>query len=242
MKRIISFTVAAVFLVTLLAQPGTAQTAKEILAKMIEVQGGKKAIESIKDMTLSGTIEMPMQGLSGTISVYKLEPNKRRVDVQVMGMVFASAYDGETGWWTNPQTGGVEDMSEEQLVEAKREAMPVVSILDPEKFGITLTYKGKESIEDKEYFVLHELYSDGFETTIYIDAKTYLIFKSIIKTAGPMGNEIEMEQFQSDYRKENGLLMAHNIVSYAEGEEIQKIVIEEVKFNTGLDDSLFKKD
>ena len=57
-----------------------------------------------------------------------------------------------------------------------------------------------------------------------------------------MGNEVEMEQFQSDYRKENGLLMAHDIIAYSEGEEIQKIIIEEVKFNTGLDDSLFKKE
>lgn len=242
MKRIVSLALAGVFLLALLVQPGTAQTAKEILEKMIEVQGGKKAIESIKDMTLSGTIEMPMQGLSGAISVYKKEPNKRRVDVELMGMVFAQAYDGKAGWWTNPQTGGVEDMSEDQLTEAKREAMPVISILYPEKYGITITYKGKESIEGKDYFVLHELYSDGFETTLFIDTETYLIFKSKMKTPGPMGNEVEMEQFQSDYRKENGLLMAHNIIAYAEGEEIQKIIIEEVKFNTGLDDSLFEKE
>ena len=120
--------------------------------------------------------------------------------------------------------------------------MPVISILYPEKYGITITYKGKESIEGKDYFVLFEVYSDGFETTLFIDTETYLIFKSKMKTTGPMGNEVEMEQFQSDYRKENGLLMAHDIIAYAEGEEIQKIIIEEVKFNTGLDDSLFKKE
>jgi hypothetical protein len=120
--------------------------------------------------------------------------------------------------------------------------MPVVSILDPQKFGITFTYKGKEEIEGKEYFVLDQAYPDGFEATIYLDSKTYLIFKTIVKTTGPMGGEVEIEQFQSDYRKENGLMMAHSIVAYSGGEEVQKITIEEVSFNTGLEDSLFKRD
>ncbi len=242
MKRIFSLATASLFLVTLLAVPGSGQTEQQILEKMIEVQGGKKAIEGIKDMTLRGTLEMALQGISGPITVYKKEPDKRRVDVEVMGMVFSQAYDGEIGWGTNPQTGGIEEISGEQLVEIKRESMPVVSILDPQKYGITFTYKGKEEIEGKEYFVLDQAYPDGFKATLYLDSKTYLIFKTKVKTTGQMGGEVEMEQFQSDYRKENGLMMAHSIVTYAGGEEVQKITVEEVSFNTGLEDSLFKKE
>jgi outer membrane lipoprotein-sorting protein len=242
MKRICSFAIASLFLVTLIVVPGSGQTVQQILEKMIEVQGGKKAIEGIKDMTLSGTIEIAMQGLSGPITVYKKEPDKRRVDVEVMGMVFIQAYDGKTGWGTNPQTGGIEEMSGEQLADIKRESMPVVSILDPQKYGIIFTYKGKEKIEGKEYFVMDQAYPDGFKATLYLDPQTYLIFKTKVKTTGPMGGEVEMEQFQSDYRKENGLLMAHSIVTYASGEEVQKITVEEVSFNTGLEDSLFKKE
>lgn len=241
MKRIISLATASLFLITLIAVPGSGQTAQQILEKMIDVQGGRKAIEGIKDMTLSGTLEIPMQGLSGPITVYKKEPDKRRVDFEVMGMVFSQAYDGKTGWGTNIQTGGIEDLSGEQLADIKRESMPVVSILDPQKYGISYTYKGKEEIEGKEYFVMDEDFPDGFKATLYIDSKTYLIYKTKVKTAGPMG-EVEMEQFQSDYRKENGLLMAHLVVTYASGEELQKITIEEVKFNTGLQDSLFIKE
>jgi len=242
MKRIFSLATASLFIVTLLAVPGTGQTAQQILEKMIEVQGGRKAIEGIKDRTLSGTIEIPMQGLNGTITVYKKEPDKRRVDVEVAGMVFSQAYDGENGWGTNIQTGGIEDLTGEQLVDIKRESMPVVSTLDPQKYGITFTYKGKEEIEGKEYFVMDQAYPDGFKATLYLDAKTYLIFKTKAKTTDPMGGEVELEQFQSDYRKENGLLMAHSIITYASGEEVQKITIEEVSFNTGLEDSLFKKE
>jgi hypothetical protein len=57
-----------------------------------------------------------------------------------------------------------------------------------------------------------------------------------------MGVEVEAEQFNTDYKIVNGLMVAHSIVSFIDGEESQKITVEEVNFNTGLEDSLFKKE
>jgi len=242
MKRIFSLATASLFLVTLLAVPGSGQTAQQILEKMIEAQGGKKVLESIKDMTMTGTIELVMQGMTASFTIYKKEPDKRRLDAEVMGMVITQAYDGETGWGTNFQTGGIEDMNEEQTVEARREAMAIVSILYPEKYGMSFAYKGKDTLDGKEYFVLEQTYPDGLVATLHLDAKTYLVYKSKAKIMGPMGVEIESEQINSDYKKVNGLMIAHSIVAYADGEESQKITVEEVSINTGLEDSLFKKE
>jgi len=248
MKRIFSLTTASLYLITLIAVPlitliacqDSGQTAQQILEKMIEALGGRNAAEGIKDMTRSGTIEMAAQGLSGLITVYKKEPDKTRVDVKVMGRISSRAYDGKTGWRTNSQTGGIEEMNGQQLADIKKRAMPIVSILDPQKFGITFAYKGKEEIEGKEYFVLEEAYPDGFKATLYLDSKTYLIFKAKGKTSELTGGEVELEQFQSDYKKVNGLLIAHSTVTYSSGKEIQKITWEKVISNTGLEDSLFK--
>ncbi len=240
MKRIFSLTTASLFLITLIACQDSGQTAQQILEKMIKAQGGRKAAEGIKDMTGSGTIEMAAQGLSGPFTIYKKEPDKIRVDVEVMRRVFSRAYDGKTGWGTNPQTGVIEEMSGQQLADIKREAMPIVSILNPEQYGITFAYKGKEEIEGKEYFALEETYADGFKLKFYLDSKTYLIFKVKGKTSGPQGGDVEFEQFQSDYKKVNGLLLAHSTVTYSSGKETQKITLEEVICNTGLEDSLFK--
>ncbi|GAH91450.1 unnamed protein product, partial [marine sediment metagenome] len=71
------------------------------IKKMIEVQGGKKVFESIEDMTLYGTLEMAQQGLSGSITIYKKEPDKMRRDIEIMGMIITQAYDGETAWGVN---------------------------------------------------------------------------------------------------------------------------------------------
>jgi outer membrane lipoprotein-sorting protein len=54
-----------------------------------------------------------------------------------------------------------------------------------------------------------------------------------------MGVEVEAEQFNSNYKKVNGVMIAYSIVSFMDGEESQKITIEAVSFNTGLEDSLF---
>ena len=44
MKRILSLSLLGIFLVTLMTSPMFSQTAKEILAKMVEAQGGKKSL------------------------------------------------------------------------------------------------------------------------------------------------------------------------------------------------------
>jgi outer membrane lipoprotein-sorting protein len=240
MKKIFTPCLLSIFLLSLTASPGLCQTAKEVLAKMIEAQGGKKVFENTKDITMSGTFDLIQQGLSGSVTVHKKEPDKRRMDFEVMGMVVTQAYDGKTAWATNPQTGSTEEMPEQQAAEMKRDAMPLVSILYPEKYGLSFALKEKEKIEDKDYFVLEMTFPDGFKATLYIDPETYLIYKTKAKAMGQMGVEVESEQFASDYKKVNGMMMAHSITIFNDGEEYLTITITEVNFNTGLEDSLFK--
>ena len=157
-----------------------------------------------------------------------------------MGILMTQAYDGKTAWLVNPQTGGTEEMDEQQAAEMKRESMPIVSMLYPDKYGFSFDYRGKEQIEGKDYFIVEMTYPDGFKATLFVDTKTYLTYKTKVKTIGPMGNEVEAEQFTSDYKKVEGLLVAHSMVTFIEGEEFIKITFTGVKLNTGLEDSFFK--
>jgi outer membrane lipoprotein-sorting protein len=239
MKRILSLSILCVFLLTLAASPGFGQTVQEILKKMVEAQGGNEVYESIKDMTLSGNLEFAQQGMTGALTVYKKEPDKRRTDIEIQGVLITQAYDGQTAWGTNQQTLSNEVFSGEEAASLKREALPVVSFLYPEKYGIFFAYKGKEKLENKDYLVLEESFPDGFKATLYIDPETYLTYKTKSKAATQMG-EVDIEQLNSDYKKVEGRTMAHKIVTYANGQEYMKITISNVTFNSGLDDSLFK--
>jgi hypothetical protein len=223
-----------------MTSPGLSQETSDILKKMVEAQGGKKVLENIKDMTQSGGLELIQMGMTASMTMYKKEPNKVRMDIEVMGMIITQAFDGETAWGVNPQTGSTEEMPEQQAEDMKRMALGIDALLYPEKYGLAYAYKGKEEIEEKDYLVLEQTFSDGRKATLYIDPKTYLTYKSKSTTVNQMGVEVEQETFESDFKKVNGMTIAHSIIIFQDGEEFMKLDITEVSFNSGLEDSLFK--
>jgi outer membrane lipoprotein-sorting protein len=220
-----------------MASFGFSQKAAGILEKMIEAQGGRKILESIKDITLKVSIESEFPiptGTRGSMTLYKKEPNKMRMDSRVV----IKATDGETAWDNicGPGPGGTREMHGERAKAFNRNALGYDALLHPEKYGIIYSYEGKdysyegrEKIEGKkDYFVLEQTFSDGHKTTLYVDSETYLIYK----TNG---------EIMSDYKKVDGVVLAHSITVFRKGEVSTKRTFTEVKFNTGLEDSLFKR-
>jgi outer membrane lipoprotein-sorting protein len=117
-----------------------------------------------------------------------------------------------------------------------------VASIEPEKYGITFTHKGKENIGGRDYHVLEQVYEDGYTMLRYVDAETYLTGRTRSTRAGPGGVEIQVEQVMSDFKKVGGMTMAHSIVTYYNGEVFTTITLKEVRFNTELEDSFFKKE
>lgn len=243
MKKIFSFCLLSFFFLSIITSPGFGQKAADILEKMIEAQGGRNLLEKIKDSTYSGTVEMIQMGMEGTMTIYHKEPNKLRQDIEFMGMMITTAFDGETAWMTNPESGNVEELPEKAAEQTKREAVDFgnAALLHPEKYGITYTLKGKENIEGKDYFVLERTFPDGHKATLYVDSETYLTYKTLSTTDNPMtGMEVEAEILISDYKKVDGMMIPHSITIFYDGEEFGKMSVTEVKFNSGLEDSFFK--
>jgi len=240
MKRIFSLCFLGVFLLSLVVTPGLSQKASDVLAKMIEAGGGRENLEKVKDMTMTGNIELVSMGMSGSLTVYSKEPNKLRMDIEIMGMVITQAFDGEVAWMTNPQTGASEELSGEQADDLKRQAMGNDSLLNPAKYGITYTLKGKETVDGVDCFILEQTYSDGYTVSLYINSKTYLLYKTKATTMGQMGVEVEAESFPTDYKKAGGMMIPHSIRVVHDGEEAVTMTFTEVTVNTGIEDSFFK--
>ena len=214
--------------------------AKKIVEKLIEAQGGRDVLSKIRDMTSNGDIELVQFGMSGSVTMYQKEPNKMRMDMEIMGMVITQAYDGETAWMTDPQTGTNQEMPEELAAETRRQALGNDAILNPEKLGITYTYEGKETIEGTEYIILKQTFTDGKFSQMYIDPNTYLVYKTKDTALNQMGVEVEAESFMSDYKEFQGTMVPYTITVYQDGEEFLIISLSDMKYNTGLQDSLFK--
>jgi hypothetical protein len=241
MKKTLIWMLAGACVIASIPVMGYGQEAGQVLEKMIEAQGGRKVLESLKDTTVSGTMELIQQGMNATLTMYQKEPNFMRMDIEVMGMVITQAYDGQKGWFLNPQTGAAQDMDENMNKEFKRQALGNDSLLNPAKYGITYAYKGKEKDGDKECMVLEQTMSDGHKSTLYIDPDTYLTAKAKTTTMSPTGGgEVQSETIFGDYRKEGDVLVAHTLTILQDGAEFARMTLTKISYNSGLEDSLFQ--
>jgi outer membrane lipoprotein-sorting protein len=224
-----------------LAAAAGAQEAKDVLAKMIESQGGRKALESVRTSTAAGTMELVQMGLSGSVTMYQKEPDKMRIDIELMGMVITQAFDGSQAWMTDPQSGTSQEMPETLGRNMKRQAAGSDSLLNPEKAGITYTLRGKEKIGDKDCYVLEQSFSDGAQATLLIDASSGLLLRSRAKSQDPVsGGDVDTETVFEDYRKVGESLAAHKMTVFQGGAEYMRMVFSKIEYNAALDDAFFK--
>ncbi len=239
MRKPMAMVLGFLLLVSLVTTPVLAQTAQDVLNKMIDAQGGRKSLSALKDTTTVGNIEINQMGISGTVTMYMKEPNKMRMDMEFMGMVISQGYDGQKAWGTNPQTGVVEEMPESQAKEFARQAMGVDYLLNPEKYKITFELKPKATLDGKDYYVLDMVLADGYRITQYVDPSTYLIYKQEMVAMGMTGVEAKQEVFSSDYKKVGDTTVAHTMRIVQDGAESARITLTSITYNSKLDDSLF---
>ncbi len=244
MRKIFTLSFACLLLLSFTAVPGFSQDASGVVEKLIKASGGRKALENIKDTTISGTFDITQMGMEGMMTIYHKEPNKFRQDIEIMGMVITNAFDGEVGWMINPQTGATEDLPEDLQAQAKRGALGYGSaiLLDPEKYGITYKLKGEETVDDVKCIVLEQAYSDGHIALLYIDTSTYLLYKTRQPSLNQMGVEVETDVVFSDYKDVDGMPSPHLVTIFQDGEEFAVMTVSEIKYNSGLEDSFFVKE
>ena len=243
MKKPTAMILIVLVLSALAAVPAAGQTAKDVLSKMIEAQGGRKYLSTIKDSTTTGNLVINQMGMeiTGTLTIYQKEPNKMRMDMDLssVGIFMSQGYDGQQAWSTNPQTGIVEEMPPDQALDFSRQAMGLEYTLHPEKYNITYELKPKAAIDGKEYFVLDTILADGFKITQYVDPATYLTYKSEMMGLEMTGATVKTEQFFSDYKKVGQGMVSHSLRVLQDGTEFLTMTITNVTYNSGHEDSLF---
>lgn len=218
-----------------------AQDASDILAKMIEAQGGRKALAYVRTSIATGSMEMVQMGLSGGLTLYQKEPDKLRIDIEVMGLIITQAYDGEKGWMTDPQSGTTQEMPEVMTRNLKRQALGSGSLLDPEKAGISYSAKGRAKVGDKDCFVLEQSFADGTKATLYIDAASCLLLKSKAMAQDPVsGADVDTETLYSDYRKVGDTLAAFQLTTFQNGAEFVRMSFSKIEPNASLEDAFFR--
>jgi zinc protease len=212
-------------------------TVDQILARYVKAIGGREAWEKLHSRTSLGTIEIPSMNMSGTVMIHEKAPNKVLLVVILAGQPFRQGYDGTVGWSDDPQDG-LKEKSGAQLAETARDA-DFYRPLHMEKTYTKLSVVGKDTVGDREAWVVEAGLPEGGADKLYFDTQTGLIVRALSQQHTDQGVNAVAEDFK-DYREVDGVRLPFEVLQ-VNGDSALTIKLGEVHHNLELDDSEFSK-
>ena len=237
MRKTLSLAAALLFAFSLQAAEPTVD---EILAKNAAARGGADKLAAVKSMRLTG--KMAMAGIEAPFTMLKKRPDMVKMEFTVQGMTGTQAYDGSNGWMLMPFMGkkDPEALSGDMLKELKEQADFDGPFIDYAKKGHKVELLGKGEAEGTPAYKVKLTTKEGNETTVYIDAETFLEVKMEAKRK-MQGQEIEGETTLGNYQEVEGLLIPFSIEVKPKGAPAgQTITIEKAEINPTIEDAAFK--
>lgn len=236
MRRALTLTLS---LISLFCAQAAAQTVDEVIKKNIDAQGGVEKLKAVKSAKVTGKIIQ--QGLEIPIIIQQKRPNMVRVDVTFQGKTQTGAYDGETGWKTNPFQGSPdpEKIAGDELKELQEQSDMDGPLVDYKAKGHTVELIGKEDLEGTPAYKLKLTLKNGDVRNIYIDADNWLTLKVNLKRKTP-GGEMEADQYVGNYKKVNGIMVPFSIETKIAGQTVNQIVFDKMEMDVPIEDSVFK--
>ena len=222
-------------------QQSMAQTADEVINKHFEAMGGKDKMASLKTMKLVCSVEIA-PGMKAPITMYFVNNQSMRVEVDVQGMKILSAVDGDSGWSINPLSGKkeAERMNADEIKESKDQMDLTGALFNYKEKGHSVEMLGKEDMEGTDVYKLKILKKSGDIQYDFIDAETYLLLKETT-THKFNDKETSGDVIFSDYRKVDGLMFAYSMENRETGAaQGQALKVETVEINPTIDKSIFK--
>ena len=203
-----------------------------VLEKYLDAIGGRDALSKIEDRTtiMRGTA----MGQSLTIIVKQKSPNKMRQEVKAGGMDQTIIFDGEKGIM-KAATQSVE-VTGKELEQLKTEASMEL-MLDPESFGIKLSYEGTEKVNDKDAYKIKMTLPSGIRWFTFFDVESGLKVKEQKEMQTKMGL-IEQVVAYENYTDVDGIKYPFKLTQ-SFGPQSVEMTVSSVKVNKGLADDIF---
>ena len=180
---------------TITASSLHAQTVDEVINKHIEAIGGKEKLGQVKSVYFESSMEV--MGNSAPQKEYLVEGKGYKSEVDFNGMNIVNCLTDKGGWLINPMAGGADAQAmPDALYKAGRSQIFLNGgLYDYASKGYKAELAGKEGDAFKV-----KLSDAGGDTYYYIDSKTYLLSKSIVKSE-MMGQPVDVTTTYSDYKK-----------------------------------------
>lgn len=152
-----------------------AQTAEELVSKNLEARGGIDKIKSVKTWRMTGRLKNA-RGRMAVVGQTNMRPDLVRQTLTVQGMTAIQAYDGSTGWQTQPFRGRKEPelMGEDILRDLLLASDFDGPLIDYAAKGNTIEYLGHDLVDGDDALRLRVTLKNGDIIYYYLDPDTSL--------------------------------------------------------------------
>ena len=203
----------------------SAQTAKEIIEKNIELSGGLTNWKLLNSITLQGRLTLGIND-NYPIKIFQERPNLTKTVITINKKETAiEGYDGKKGYAMNYATNKLQEYPN-YVAESFD-----TDFIDWESKGFEANYLGKEKVGET---VCHkvELIKNVNKTLYYFDVKTYMLLKEV---------KSDEALLYSDYRKIGSLMMPFRIESSSPKKDSDYVILlNKIEANKVLPANTFK--
>jgi hypothetical protein len=188
-------------------------TVDQVIGQNTKAMGGRAAIEAVKSIEVELHIVDPDFEVDGRYRAAR--PGRMRIDVLAHGKhVYTEAFDGDRGWQWKGKGAAIEEESAEATAALRHGVeLPgkLVGLHELRQRGHRVDLAGRERIDGIDYYALRITMNDGSATTLYVDARNWLITRR--RDVRPLHVDIDptpttIESRFSDFRKVGGVLFA----------------------------------
>ena len=203
----------------------SAQTAKEIIDKNIELSGGLTNWKLLNSTILQGKLTLGIND-SYQVKILQQRPNLTKTVITINKKeTVLEAYDGKKGYAMNYATNKLQEYPN-YIPESFD-----TDFIDWENKGFEAKYLGKEKVGDI-YCHKVELTKNVNKTIYYFDTRSYMVIKEV---------KSDETMVYGDYRKVGGLLMPFRIESSSPKKDSDYVInISSIEINKALPANTFK--
>jgi len=212
-------------------------TVEEVLA-IRETDSRKAAIEEMGAYQINGTLYSAQSGVEGTFSTYVSGNERYRVDSDYGKYGYSRmALNGDQAW-VESSFGPFDELHGDFLEQAKRDH-PASMDGDWRDFYDSIQVLRSDNLDGQEVYVLQLKRGDLPPLTIYVDATTGDVLKSLVVTLSEGYIYIPVETLYEDYREVNGVPIPFRAISSNEHSGGMTVQYEAIETNLDIDDEFF---
>ncbi len=210
---------------------------EKVLDAYVEAIGGKAAHAKLQNRVSKGTLEFAGMGIKAPIISYYARPNKHLtiLESDAFGTI-KSGTNGDVAWEMSAMQGPTVKTGGERALLLRE------SIFDAAVHWRKLYPKvecvGTEAVDEQPCYKVIATPEEGPEETRYYDKESHLLVKTEMTVESTMG-EIPLVSYFTDYKKADGVLIAHKVRTVIAGMQEMVTVLDSVEHGVEIPEERF---